>query len=127
MNKVRLIVKIYRTIQAMKHCLKSGNVEWYDKHDATLNNISKHYLPSGSGIDAGCTINIDESNENKIVINFSFHHMDENGFYDGWTDHKVICKPSFDGFNLRITGKNKNGVKEYLYDTFDSCLNFILL
>jgi hypothetical protein len=49
--------------------------------------------------------------------------MNENGFWDGYTDHTIIVKPSlqFD-FTLRITGPNRNDVKEYLAQTFDYAL-----
>ena len=126
MEKVPLIVKIYRTIQAMNNCLKSGNTEWFHKHEDTLDSLSK-YLPSGSGLNYACSINIDESDENKIVIDFLYSHCNEFGWTVGYTAHKLICKPTFDGLDLRITGKDKNGVKEYLYDIFDSCLNHTLV
>jgi hypothetical protein len=82
-------------------------------------------LPSGSGIDSGCKIDIENSGNKKIVITFSFHHMDENGYYDGWTNHKLIVKPelSESGFDLHITGPDKNFVKDYLYDLFDHILS----
>ena len=38
-------------------------------------------LPSGSGIDSGCTIDEEKSTGNKIVIHSAFLHMNENGFY----------------------------------------------
>jgi hypothetical protein len=51
--------------------------------------------------------------------------MDENGYYDGWTNHKLIVKPelSESGFDLHITGPDKNFVKDYLYDLFDHILS----
>ena len=106
------------------------NCEWHK----TVNNdfisicedaiqVLEDYLPSGSGIDSGCKIDIEKSGKSKVVINFSFHHMNENGFYDGWTDHKLMCKPVLYGdFEIKITGKNRNYIKEYLYDTFNYCL-----
>lgn len=80
-------------------------------------------LPSGSGIDLGCTITVEKSDKNRIEILTAFHHMDEFGGYDGWTEHKVILTPNFQhGFDMRITGRNRNGIKEYLMDIFDTCL-----
>jgi hypothetical protein len=48
--------------------------------------------------------------------------MDKTGMYDGWTNHSLIVKPSFDGLNIRVTGRNKNYIKEYLADLFYEAL-----
>lgn len=49
--------------------------------------------------------------------------MNENGMYDGWTEHKAIIKPSLVfGLDLKITGRDRNGIKEYLHDTFMQAL-----
>ena len=83
-------------------------------------------LPSGSGIDAGCKIDVERSSSDKVIINFSWHHLDENGYYDGWTDHKLIVKPKLYGdFDLKITGRDKGYIKDYLYDLFDTELKSI--
>lgn len=75
-------------------------------------------LPSGSGIDAGCEIHLEKSRPERIVIAFGFHHMDEGGYYDGWTLHDLILTPDFGGFKIKIGGPNKNFIKGYLYDLF---------
>ena len=76
-------------------------------------------LPSGSGIDAGSSIDTEKSKPDRIVINLSFHHMTEHGVYDGWTEHEIIATPSLAfGFNVRVTGRNRNDIKAYLGDIF---------
>jgi len=76
-------------------------------------------LPHGSGFDGECYIDVDKSKENRIVIFFEYHHLNGNGYYDGWTEHKLILTPDFRyGFKMRITGPNKNQVKDYFYDMF---------
>ena len=121
--KTKLITRIYRTLQAKENC-KNNNPEWFKNHDYHLDELEKNYLPSGSGINSGCTIDRNFK-ENRIVINVPYHLMDENGFYCGWQDFKIICKPSFDGIDMKITSnvKDKYFLKEYLYDLFDNCLN----
>jgi hypothetical protein len=116
--KTKLITRIYRSLQALRSNQKINNVEWIEKW-SELNN----YLPDGSGFDAGCEIDVENSNETKIIILFSFHHLNENGYYEGWTDHKLTCRPTFDGIDMKISGPNKNQIKDYLYDTFDYILN----
>ena len=99
-------------------------VEKYDK----LQELAE-YLPSGSGIDSGCTIDEENSTKNKIIIHSSFHHMDENGFYCGWSDFTVTVTPDFvNDFKLKIVGNNAiypafSYTKDYLYELFRESLN----
>jgi hypothetical protein len=76
-------------------------------------------LPSGSGLDRGVSLD-SSSKPERLVFLAPFHHMDANGYYCGWTDYKIVLKPSFlfFGIDIRITGKDKNYVKDYLYDLF---------
>ena len=117
---------IYQVIaiktEAMKDCIKTGKKDWGDKHGEILNSIEKD-LPRGSGIDAGTTIDREQTTRNKIVLNTAFHHIDTNGYYDGWTEHTVIVTPSFDGIDIRITGRNRNDIKDYLHEIFDHALS----
>ena len=80
-------------------------------------------LPHGSGFDNGCVIESDT--ESKIVISTAFHHMDDNGFYCGWTDHKVIITQTllYDTPSIRVTGRNFRGIKDYIADVFHSVLS----
>jgi hypothetical protein len=80
--------------------------------------------PRGSGFDAGTSIDFDASNKDRLVFTTEFHHMDDNGFYDGWTDHRVIVKPDLlFGFSLRITGRNKRDIKDHIGDVFHTWLS----
>jgi hypothetical protein len=89
----------------------------------TLRHIEREILPSGSGFDCGTTIDLDESDPEKIVLRVNYHHITENGFYDGWTYHRVILTPAFDGFYLRVTGKNRNGISEFIERLFYDLLS----
>ena len=74
-------------------------------------------LPSGSGFDAGtCILKACDAG---IVLETEFHHMDENGSYDGWTQHRVTIRASLThGICISVSGRNRNGIKEYIADTF---------
>ena len=109
--------EIYSRLMAIESCKKSNNAEWLDKHTEKLIELEKR-LPSGSGIDCGTKIDTRDLKANQFKLTLSFHHMDENGFYDGWTDHVITVRPSFGGLDLTISGKNKNDIKEYLLDTY---------
>lgn len=116
---MKVYQQIARELQAAKICEK----EYSDAAIEKLKRLQEEYLPYGSGIDSGCEIDIEKSTPDKIVITFGFHHMDENGYYDGWTEHKAIVTPSLSWeFNLQITGKNRNYIKCYLLELFHAYL-----
>lgn len=96
--------------------------KWANRHEEDIKRFVKNYMPSGSGIDNGTTIDLDKSNENKLIFYTAFHHMNDVGYYTGWTDHTVIVTPAFNGFHIKITGKDRNDIKDYLYETFDMAL-----
>ena len=116
-----LIAHLSSAIQARANCAQSGNTEWLNRHSATIDAIAKE-LPSGSGIDNGTRVDLDRSTADKIVLTTSFHHMNDGGYYDGWTDHTITVTPTFTGIALRISGRDRNQIKEYLYQTFDHAL-----
>jgi hypothetical protein len=107
-------------VQAYKNCIVSGNNEWEEKHLENIEELCSKYLPSGSGIDAGMGIVIASCAPEKLVFTFSYHHLNENGYYDGWTNHKLTVTPSFTGIDMKISGRDSNGIKEYLYELFHS-------
>lgn len=120
--KTKLITRIYRCLQALNQSEKNNNTEWIDNWYNELQKLNK-LLPSGSGIDSGSEIDIENSTENKIIITFEYHHLNENGYYDGWTGHKLTLKPTFDSFDMNISGEDRNDIKDYLYQTFEYSLN----
>lgn len=81
-----------------------------------LRHLQANYLPSGSGINVGT--DIIGLYKNAVMLHTSFHHMNEVGYYDGWTEHKITVTPTFNGMDIRISGKDRNGIKDYLHDVF---------
>lgn len=101
------------------NCAKNGNEEWQQVWEEALAQCEE-LLPSGSGFDAGTKI--EYASADKIVLRTSYHHMDD-GSYDGWTEHTVTVFPNLAyGFGLRVSGSDKNGVKEYIADVFYDAL-----
>jgi len=85
----------------------------------TVYALCKNHLPSGSGIDRGTMIDLDKSTPNKLRLITAYHHMNENGMYDEWTEHTVTVTPDLmHGFTLKIGGRNRNDIKDYLYDVY---------
>jgi hypothetical protein len=92
--------------------------EFKDTHEEALEDMLRQ-LPSGSGLDSGVQFQWDESTAERLVFKCDFHHMDEHGMYDGWSEHRLIITPSLVyGFNMRITGRDRNGIKDYLTSLF---------
>lgn len=67
----------------------------------------------------GCKIDVSKSSISKVIITFDYHFMNDAGYYDGWEKYKLTVIPTLIGFDLKITGKNRNMIKDYFYDTFD--------
>jgi len=120
----KLYCELARLVAAIRNCEKSNNQEWLGRHTARLKTLVQEEMPSGSGIDNGTKIDLDASTPDKLVFEVGFHHMNDGGMYDGWTEHRIIVTPSLAfGFDLRITGKDRNEIKEYLNDVYYSALN----
>lgn len=129
MYKARyLYSELANTIQARRNCEErkdqsdTAALEWFDKWTDKLIAFER-MLPSGAGFNNGTKLDLGASHAEKLVFHTSYHHMNENGFYDGWTDHTITVTPSFDsGFNLRTSGRDRNEVKDHIYETFDQAL-----
>ena len=126
------IDKVYRILasscDARLRCGKTleTHQEWFEVHQQTIVLIVRDFLPHGSGIDNGVSFDFNKSTGEKLVLHTAFHHMDENGFYDGWTEHTVTVRPSLRfGIDITISGPNRNEIKDYLADCFSSDLTAI--
>lgn len=94
-----------------EHCLEEAH------------RLVREYMPSGSGFDAGTELVIDVCDDSTLVFKTAFHHMDEQGSYDGWTEHKVKVTAEFGGFDIYVGGRDRNQIKDYIADTFHYSLN----
>lgn len=122
-RKVALYRQLAMIMSAIVNCRGLKNETWERIHRASALNLAYNCMPSGSGIDMGTRIDLDSSTADKLVFTFSYHHMDENGMYSGWTDHTLTVRPDLiSGFKMTIGGPNRNDVKDYLYETFDIAL-----
>jgi hypothetical protein len=108
-------------IEARKNCELGNNKEWFEKWRERIGKL-EDMLPHGSGIDSGTKIDLDKSHADKLVLYTSFHHMNEAGYYDGWTEHTITVTPGFRSLNLRISGRDRNQIKDYLYETYEYAL-----
>jgi hypothetical protein len=123
MRTEKLYARIASLVQAIENCQRSGNTEWERRHEEVVDHLVKNFMPSGSGVDPGTSFNLKGSTPEKLVFATSFHHMNEHGYYDGWTSHGVTVRPSLAfGIMIHIAGPNRNDIKDYLHDVFDGAL-----
>lgn len=129
MSKVStpLYKKLAQVYGAYLNCSDPGHAEWRVKHYDLIRALVTERMPSGSGFDNGTKFDFDKSTPEKLVFITSFHHMDENGGYCGWTEHEIIVTPSLVfGLNLRVTGKNRNDIKDYISEVFYNALGTMI-
>jgi hypothetical protein len=127
--KRKLYQELSSLLIAYDNCVKSGN-DWADKHEERIEELCKDNLPHGSGIDGEeITLDMGDSQPNRLVFHSSYHYMDENGMYDGWLDFSVIVKPSLAfGMDMRIIGRRHQrsldslGLGDYLHEIFSNAL-----
>jgi len=108
-------------IASIAHLERMGgecHIPVIERHQDEIERLVKAYMPSGSGFDNGTQIDFDKSTEEKLVFHIGFHHMDDNGSYDGWTNHVVTVTASFTSPNIKISGRDRNGIKDYIADCF---------
>ena len=111
------------SIVASNACHKSGNLLWRNRWGEYIEYIMKS-APRGSGFDSGTKLVEEDCSSKVLVFTTSFHHMDEHGSYDGWTDHTIYVLPDFVlGVDITVSGKNRNNIKDYIAETFLLWLN----
>ena len=118
MRPKKLIVLISELLTQIANCEKSGNIEHKKIAYTRLKEIEEEHLPSGSGIDNGTVICSSSSTPDKVIFTTAYHHMNEGGMYDGWTQHKITVTPTFGGIDIKVGGKNRNDIKDHLAETF---------
>jgi hypothetical protein len=122
-STIKRYIAIAKAVGCYNRCAASGNTEWEAKHRDAIETLCGG-LPSGSGFDNGSHIELGQSTGEKLVFSTSFHHMNNNGMYDGWTEHEVILTPSLEmGYSLRVTGKDRNDIKDYIAEQFGYVLD----
>lgn len=124
MNQARyLYSELASKVDARKRCADSKN-EWLDKLTESIESLVKQHMPHGSGFDSGTTIDLDASHGDKLVFHTSFHHMNDAGYYDGWTEHTVTVTPSLQHkYLIRISGRNRNEIKDLIHESFNVALS----
>lgn len=102
--------------------LTDGREKRADSIFSDLRTWVKRNGPSGSGIEMGTALS-EKSTPEQIVFGTHFHHVDEHGGYDGWTEHSVRVKASLlFGIDITVGGRNRNDIKDYLGELYQQWL-----
>jgi len=115
MKSNSVLSELVNALVAKANCQTSRNSEWETKWEKRIEQLLD-LLPSGIGFDNGTKLNEEKTcPRSKVVFNTGYHHMNEGGYYCGWTDHRVTVKPDLlHGFTVSISGRNVNDIKDYM-------------
>lgn len=100
---------------ARDNCQRAGNKKWKDLWDERMEQLTE-LLPHGSGFDSGT--HILTITPTFVVFKTAFHHMDDNGGYDRWTEHYVKAISLLSGFKVIVSGMNYREIKDYIGEVF---------
>lgn len=109
------------SISGYKAAVQFNNPEWQERHLQEIRELENRFLPSVDGFDSGCSVDLKKSTDERIEIVTHFHHLNPLGFFDGWSDYRVIVTPSLlFGFKLEVEGQNdgpKDTIKEKMSES----------
>jgi len=118
-----LYQKLASICDAAINCKNHDNKEWEQRHIERACKLVADNLPYGAGFDNGTNLDFDKSHQNRLVFTTAFHHMDENGMYDIWTEHEVSISASLrDGIRVTVHGRDRNDIKDYIAECFHYAL-----
>lgn len=84
MRELVIYRELANRIQARLNCINKGDQEsavyWTGQHEKCIESL-KDLLPSGSGIDSGISIDLINSTGEKIIIDSSYHAMNDGTNY----------------------------------------------
>jgi len=114
---MKLYQKLAQMQDAYHRCIDRGNSKWKLNHEEAIRKLVADNMPKGSGFDNGTQFDFER--KDCLIFSTAFHHMNDDGYYDGWSEHKVAVTPSLAfEINVRVTGIDRNGIKEYIAEVF---------
>jgi hypothetical protein len=118
-----LIQAIMACAGCVERCKANNNAEWLPRWQKRLTSLYA-LLPSGSGIDNGTKIRTMESW--KLTLIADFHHMNDQGVYDGWTEHVVTVRPDWRGIRVNVSGPNRDKIRDHLVELYQCTLDALV-
>lgn len=115
---VTIAEALSRAIVSGRNAEASGNTVWVGKWRKRIADIMDG-APYGSGFDNGTPLgNSHKQSDRRLTFVTSFHHMSEHGFYTEWTEHLVTIEATFNGLGVKVSGRNRNDIKDYIAEVF---------
>lgn len=109
-NEIAKLVKLFKEHESNK-----------GYHVVQVHRIMNEYFPAGENI-AEIDFIFNESSNKKLVFTCIYHHEADNSM----TAHNVVVTPATldynPCFNIKVTGRDKNGVKDIIKKTFEFSL-----
>lgn len=112
---IPLYQRLAATIQDRQSCIAAGNKDWQERHEAAAFALVQEHMPSGSGIDSGVNLILEDSHigesdyEEAIVFRFGYHPLNEHGFYLAWQHYELRVRPAFLGVGLSLIRLDDDG------------------
>lgn len=120
--------KLYSALATKLDIIEKGN--HVNLQEQCLQNLQDKYFPYGSGFDNKIKLDRVKSTPKKLIIPFSYHCMNDNGYYDGWIHCELIITPSLlFGFNMKINWKGYKGKYKFILEDYfqDVWMNVLLI
>jgi hypothetical protein len=127
--------KVYQhlasAVCARRNCKEGATPHpWEDRWDEVVEKITGNYLPHGSGFDGEVTVDLDESNDSRLVIHTAFHPLNGDGYYEEWINGiEIVAKPSLQfGFtvNTRRGIFKDQSLKDLILEQFQLSLDEVI-
>lgn len=122
-----IIQAIAQSVDARINCIDRNLLPGVGINENKIEELIEQ-LPFGGGIDYGVEIDYERSNSDRIVINSTYHVMNDDGYYTGLINYRVIITASLlFGIDVNVVGNfssnmSARGVKEYLIDLYNNAL-----
>lgn len=119
------------SLDALRHCEAepadsvnyAHRMGWAERWRERIEWLCREFLPSGSGIDCGITLDADSSKPDRLRLIAPFHHMDSHGSYSGWSEYRLTVRPSLiHGMTVDIAGRDANGTRDHVAETVRDAL-----
>lgn len=135
-----LACRIAYIAEALDIAERNRNHPWIEKWEAELEQL-ENMLPHGSGLDGVVEIDRSATSSDKITIVFDYHHMDEFGGYQGWSEWRLVVSADLLGLTYDLecvedceyrtsdgdeewtyTASEDDSLMDYFVETFDIAL-----
>jgi len=125
----KLFQALAQKIKVLDSMEKNEIWDSFQDQEKCLEKLQEKYFPHGSGFDRDPVLNMLTSNPEKLIIDFAYHCMDDNGYYDRWITAEVqVCPSLVHEFNFKINWRGYNGkykyiLKDYFEETWANVLD----